>query len=115
MSILKMFWMQVAKELLWVEKRLVGRARIDLWKFECLGRILSHTVALTGRFPINACQNCCHHVTSDLWVDDECVLDDVFPERDLLTKPVSDLSGLTDEDYLVTLTLRSSPRSRSRS
>ena len=111
-SILAMFltfWMQVEKELFHGEERLVPflpkeRAMIDLWKFECLGRILAHTVALTGRLPPTLARTVLNKLASDLRCDDECLLDDflhfVTPrERDLLTKAMSDFSGLTDEDY----------------
>ena len=111
-SILEMFrtfWMLVAKELFHGEERLVPslpleRARTDLWKFECLGRILSHTVALTGRFPSMLARTVLISLASDLSCDDECLLDDFFHfvtprERDLLTRAMSDFSGLRDEEY----------------
>ena len=111
-SILEMFrtfWMQVSTELFHGEERLVPslpveRARIDLWKFECLGRILSHTVALTGRFPSMLARTVLIRFASDLSCDDECLLDDFFHfvtprERDLLKRAMSDFSGLTDKEY----------------
>ncbi|KAK2156850.1 hypothetical protein NP493_1932g00003, partial [Ridgeia piscesae] len=109
LQMFRTFWMLVANELFDGEERLVPsvpleRARTDLWKFECLGRILSHTVALTGRFPSMLARTVLISLASDLSCDDECLLDDFFhfvtpQERDLLKRAMSDFSGLTDEEY----------------
>ena len=104
-ELLASFWRQVAEDLFRGEDCIIPdlplfRVRKESWKFECLGRILSHTVALTGRIPSFFAKSTLIRFTADVDVDDECLMDDFLlfvtsRERALLTKAMCDFSGLT--------------------
>ena len=102
------FWREVSTELFRGEDCLVpdlplNRTRKESWKFECLGRILSHSVALTGAVPSVLARSTLIRLATDTDVDDDCLLDDfllfVTPrEKALLVKAMSDFSSLTDDE-----------------
>ena len=104
-ELLASFWRQVAEDLFRGEDCLVPdlalfRVRKESWKFECLGRILSHTVALTGTIPSFFAKSTLVRFAADDAADDECLLDDFLlfvtsRERALLTKAMCDFGGLT--------------------
>ena len=102
------FWKQVLPVLFCGENCSVPdlplyRIRKESWKFECLGRILSHTVALTGTIPSTLARTTLIKLISDSTIDDDCLLEDFLlfvttREKTLLTKAVSDFNSLTEEE-----------------
>ena len=103
------FWKVVTKDLFQGEDCVVPdlplhRRKKEAWKFVCLGRILSHTVAMTMTVPSTLARSVLVKLASDTEVDDECLLTDfllfvTLREKELLTKAMSDFSSLTKEEY----------------
>ena len=103
------FWRDVSKDLFSGEDCLVPdlplyRVRKESWKFECLGRILSHTVALTGKIPSTLARSTLVKLITDTEIEDECLLEDFLlfvtsREKTLLTKAMTDFDGLTKEEF----------------
>ena len=72
----------------------------DGWKYKCLGRILSHTVALTGNLPPVLSRCTPISIIFNSSVEDCCVMQDFFSyvninEAKLLKKALSDFSALS--------------------
>ena len=103
------FWREVTKDLFTGEDCVVPdlplhRRRKEAWKFESLGRILTHTVALTTTVPSTLARSVLVKLASDTEVDDDCLLTDLLlfvtlREKELLTKAMSDFSSLTTDEY----------------
>ena len=103
------FWRDVSKDLFRGEDCLVPdlplhRIRKESWKFECIGRILSHTVALTGAIPTTLARSILIKLITDSEIEDECLLEDFLlfvttREKTLLTKAMTDFDGLTKEEF----------------
>ncbi|KAI0231539.1 hypothetical protein LSAT2_018093, partial [Lamellibrachia satsuma] len=75
------FWRSVAEELLCGEHRVVPRLplhreRKEAWKYVSLGRILSHTVALTETLPVMLSTSMLLNVIFETDVAEECLLED---------------------------------------
>ena len=102
------FWREVFNNLFRGEDCLVPdlplhRLRKESWKFECLGRILSHTVALTGKIPSSLARSTLIKLITDSEIDDKCLLEDFLlfvttREKALLTKAMTDFNSLTDDE-----------------
>ena len=80
-DLLTSFWRDILKDLFRGEDCSVPylplyRVRNESWKLECLGRILSHTVALTGTIPSTLARSTLVKLITDSEIDDECLLED---------------------------------------
>ena len=107
-DLLTSFWRDILKDLFRGEDCSVPylplyRVRNESWKFECLGRILSHTVALTGTIPQTLARSTLIKLITDTEIDDECLLEDCLlfvttREKALLTKAMTDFNSLTEDE-----------------
>ena len=100
------FWRSVAEELLCGGHRVVPRLplrreRKEAWKYVSLGRILSHTVALTETLPVMLSTSLLLNVIFETDVAEECLLEDFLlyitdRENSLLRKAMGSFACLTE-------------------
>ena len=102
------FWGEVTKELFAGEHCVVPslplhRVRSDSWKFVSLGRILSHTVALTKTVPPNLARSFIISLIFDGEVEEQCLLEDFLQfvtqrEKCLLLKGIHNFQSLNAQE-----------------
>jgi hypothetical protein len=102
------FWNEVTRQLFTGEHCVIPvsplhRIKPDAWKFVSLGRILSHTMALTGNIPPNLSPAFLVSLIFSSDVNEQCLLEDFLQfvtdrEQKLLCKAMADFNGLSTNE-----------------
>lgn len=107
-EVFTLFWREATKTFFLGEQSVVPYLalhlqRRDTWKFVSLGRILAHTVLLTGSIPPNLSISCLINIIFDCEVDEDFLFNDFLlfltdREKSLVSKAVNSFDLLTNRE-----------------